>query len=232
MAGGISLNIGANTREAVRGAKDIGDALEDVADSLDDVAKDSVKSGDKLESAFDGARKETAKVERSFRDLADSARKESKSAGDDIGRNVKRGADDATEGVKEIGRESASTAKESAASFDGSAASIGDAFQEIAANAFAGFGPAGLLAGVAAAAGIGVVFSAMEAGKEETEEFREAVGELTSELIEAGDSGAPSLDYIVDKLKELATASEDGADSLKSISDEAKGTGSRSGLRR
>jgi methyl-accepting chemotaxis protein len=150
MANGLSLDITANTREAVRGAKDIGDALGDVADSLDDLAKDGSKSTDKLERSFDDTRKETAKVERGFKDLADTAKRESNTAGDAIGRNVKRGTDDAQDGIKEIGNEAASTAKESAASFDGSAASIGDAFQEVAANAFSSFGPAGLIAGVAA----------------------------------------------------------------------------------
>jgi hypothetical protein len=223
MANGLSLDITANTREAVRGAKDIGDALGDVADSLDDLAKDGSKSTDKLERSFDDTRKETAKVERGFKDLADTAKRESNTAGDAIGRNVKRGTDDAQDGIKEIGNEAASTAKESAASFDGSAASIGDAFQEVAANAFSSFGPAGLIAGVAAAAGIGVVFAQMEKGKEETQEFKETVAELTAELIETGKTGGPALEFVVDKLKELATVSEDGETSLEDLRKTADG---------
>jgi hypothetical protein len=225
MANGLTLNVTANTREAVRGAKDIGDALDDVADSLDDVARDGAKSGDKLEKAFDDTRKANGKVERSFKDLADTAKRESNTAGDALGKNVKRGADDAQDGIKEIGNEAASTAKESAASFDGSAASIGDAFQEVAANAFAGFGPAGLIAGVAAAAGIGVVSSTLEKGKEESEEFKAEIAELAAELIETGKTGGPALEYIVDRLKDLATEGGDAKTNLEDLSDVAKKSG-------
>lgn len=186
MAKGLTLDIGANTREAVVGAKYVADGLDDVAAVLDDLAKDGPKAGDKLEAGMRDAQKATEKTERSFKDLADAAKKESKKAGDDIGKNIKRGTDSAGDSVKEVGDEAASTAKETAASFDGSADSIVGAFQEVAANAFAGFGPAGAIAGLAAAAGIGLVTAAFTAQKEQADELAERFGTMYQEAIDEG----------------------------------------------
>ena len=218
----LTIDITSNTREAVRGAKDIGDALEEVSDSLDDLAKDGDKGGSKLEKSFADTRKEAGKVERSFKDLADTAKRESNTAGDAIGRNVKAGTDKAEDGLNDLKSEAGSTAKEAAASFGG-IEDAGSALQEALANVFVGFGPAGAAAGIAAAVGVGIIFSKMEEGKEQTAEFKAEVAELTAELIEAGDKGGPSLDYIVDKLKELATVSEDGETSLEDLRKTADG---------
>jgi len=208
---GLTLDIGANTREVVRGIKNVSDVLEDVGDSLDDLARGGDQAGGKLEDSFKGtiqasekveqsykdlsrtADRETKdaadsveKVERSFKDLAQTAQRESRDIGNDLSRNVKDGSDAAKRGVEEIGDESASTAKEMAASFDGSAQSIGDAFQEVAANAFAGFGPAGLIAGTAAAIGIGAVTAELQRQQEELDKLKERLGGMYQEAIEDG----------------------------------------------
>lgn len=54
--------------------------------------------------------------------------------------------------------------------------------------------------------------------------MRERVSELTGELIRAGSDGAPSIDYLVDKLRELATSSEDGQVNLDKLAAAAKGS--------
>jgi hypothetical protein len=231
---GISIPILSNVRDFLRGTSDVETALDGVADSLDgladDARRDAARIGDELGSETrDGARDAERSVERlegSFRDLSDRARRESSDAGQSISRNVGDGADRARDGVSEIGEEAASTAKETAASFDGSAESIGDAFQEIAANAFAGFGPAGLIAGLAAAAGIGLVFAKIEEGNQNTEQFKESVSELAAEFIDTGEQGVASLDFIIERLKSLATESEDGKVSLADLADVAGEAGS------
>lgn len=114
-----------------------------------------------------------------------------------------KGAED---GVKEMGEEANSTAKEAAASFDGSAESIIDAFQEVAANAFAGFGPAGALAGLAIAAGIGIAVGEFQKAEEAAEELRQKAIEYADEAREAGvstDAWVTSAARIVDRIKEL-----------------------------
>lgn len=226
----LEVDIVANARDFQRTTRDVSDGLDGVADSLDDLARDAQRSGDRMgDGISDGARegeRGVERLERSFRDMSDSAQRETRSAGRDIERNVRDGSDRAREGVREIGEESASTAREAAASFDGSAQSIGDAFQEVAANAFAGFGPAGMIAGVAAAAGIGLIFAKIEEGAESTQAFKERVAELAAEFIETGDKGAVSLDFIIDKLKSMATETEDSATSLEDLRNVSDRSGS------
>ncbi|MGB3375325.1 MAG: hypothetical protein WBA87_09315, partial [Microbacterium sp.] len=96
--------------------------------------------------------------------------------------DVKRGMRRAEDGVEEFKSEAASTAKEAAASFDGSAESIADAFQETAANAFAGFGPAGAAAGIAVAAGAGVIVEHFTKIKEAADEARESAFQMAFDV--------------------------------------------------
>lgn len=236
------------TREADKSGRGIGDGLSEgveygtrdaekavhkLTDAIDDTAKDADRTGRKIgDGLSDGVKDGTKdseraveKLEGTFKDLTDGVKRETKTIGDSIGDDVKRGSSAASEGIKEVGDEAASTAKEAAASFDGSAESIGSAFQEVAANAFAGFGPAGLVAGVAAAAGIGLVLSALEAGGEETEEYKARVGELTDKFIEAGGQGELSFEQVADALRTMATEGDDVAGTLADILERADKTG-------
>ncbi|PPI28204.1 hypothetical protein [Rathayibacter sp. AY1B5] len=223
---GLSDGVQYGTREAER-------SVDKLTDAIDDSARDADRTGRKIgDGLSDGVKDGTKdseraveKLEGSFKDLADGVKRESKSAGSSLGDEVKRGSAEASDGIREVGDEAASTAKEAAASFDGSAESIGDAFQEVAANAFAGFGPAGLIAGVAAAAGIGLVLSALEAGGEETEEYKARVGELTDKFIEAGGQGELSFEQVADSLRKMATEGDDVAGTLADILERADKTG-------
>lgn len=208
MAGdGIEFKFTSNERDLLRGAGDAESALEDVADALDDVTKagdsadqlsfaDTVREAKRLEDAGEDAGKaidrsmgkaadETDQLERRFKD-AERRAKDLGDAGERAGRDVDRGMERASDGVDELRDEANSTAREAAASFDGSAESIADAFQEIAANAFAGFGPAGAVAGLAAAAGIGMVVAGFDAANEAAEESRQRASEWAQAYIEAG----------------------------------------------
>jgi len=217
----ISIDFLANTRDVLRGTKDLEGALEGVASSLDDVSKEGKRTGEVLgDEISDGAKEAESgveRLERTFKELADTAKRETKSSGDAVRTNIRSGTDGAREGVRELRDESVNTAREAAASFDGSAASIGSAFQEVAANAFAGFGPAGVAAGLAAAAGIGLIIAATEEGQEQTVAFRERVSELTQELIEAGQQGGRPLEDLVSKIKVLASEAEEGKTSLADL---------------
>ena len=252
---GINIPIGANASEAIRAARQAGDAIESIGDELDDLKREASRSGkaagdDLADGIKDGARDaekaterlgdsirddvrdgvrgadtEVKKLEDSFKDAVRASKKETGDLGKDLGTNVKKGTDDAKEGLHEFRDEANSTAKESAASFDGSFESVGDAIQEIAANAFAGFGPAGAVAGLAAAAGIGIVMTKLQDGAEDAERFKARVGELTEELINVGE-GTVGIDYIVDKLKEMATATDDAEVSLADLREIADKSGS------
>jgi len=218
----IKIDFLANTKDVVRGGQDIEETFEKVSDSLDDLAREGQRAGDKLgDGIADGAKQGTAaneRLERSFKELADQSKKTTAGIGDDY----KRSAKDAGEGLDTIKEESNSTAREAAASFDGSAESIGDAFQEVAANAFAGFGPAGALAGLAIAAGLGLGFAALAGGQEETEAFKETVADLGGQFIDAGQKGKRSFSDLVTDVKSLATQTDDSKVSLQDLKDIAK----------
>lgn len=174
----IKIDFLSNARDLIRGTDDVDKALDDVADSLDDMTRAAKKGGDDAERAVDN-------LGDSFRDAARKA-KDLDDAGRDAGRSVENGMDRAEEGVSEFKDEANSTAREAAASFDGSAESIADAFQEIAANAFAGFGPAGAVAGLAAAAGIGLAIAGFESVHEAEERAAELASEWADRFVESG----------------------------------------------
>lgn len=172
----IKISLVADVADAIRGTDKVADAFEGVQDTLDDVSREARKTEDAIAAVGDGSRKAgeaSDDMERKFRDDFDKVRKEAKGAGDAIGREVKDGTDRAGEGMDEFKDEAAGTAREAAASFDGSADSISEVFQEVAANAFAGFGPAGAAAGVAVAVGLGVAISRLQEVADRTNEAKE-----------------------------------------------------------
>ena len=187
----FKLTILSDFGELLRGTKDAGDGFEELADTLDDVARDGDDAADKLE--------------KSFKASLDSVRKEAGTTGKAMGDDLRDGTRKAGEGMSELKDEAASTAREAAASFDGSAESISDVFQEVAANAFAGFGPAGAVAGLAVAAGIGLAVTAMQGYAEEVTAAKESTLDLADELADVGnDPGA--LDWAArlrDRMKEI-----------------------------
>lgn len=230
LADGFQRSASDIIREAERAGEEAGQAL---AQGLregrpaDELADEFRAAARRVEADVQAAAAEvessTEKMERSFRDAFDGARKESSDAGRDVGRNVDDGFDRAKAGAEDFRDEANDTAREAAASFDGSAASIGDAFQEVAANAFVGFGAAGAAAGLAAAAGLGFVFSAMEKAKEEAQDVRDHIGEITGELNDVRLEGADSLEVIADRMRQMSEASEETATKLQDLRDLAEG---------
>lgn len=163
----IDIAFTADTSKVVRETKNIGDALEQVADELGDVGKDAKSLDDKVSDTF--------------RNMG----KDAKKAGDEIGDRVKAGTRKAGDGLEELKGESQSTAKEAAASF-GSIEDAADALQEVAANAFAGFGPAGMAAGAIAAVGIGLGISALTEHADKVNENKEKMLGLAQTIRDNG----------------------------------------------
>ncbi|TFC94575.1 hypothetical protein E3T28_14835 [Cryobacterium sinapicolor] len=232
MAKGINIDIAANTRDFQAGVKDVDKSLSEVADSLDDLTRDTTNSADKAGKALgdgveDGAKdaeQAVERVEKTFKALSDTARRESKDGGKALGDSYREGSGKAQEGLTDFKQEANSTARESAASFDGSADSIVGAFQEVAANAFAGFGPAGAVAGLAAAAGIGLIMKSLGDASTATEEVKTRTQDLAKEYIETGDLGVASMDYLIGRLQDLAT--EGDGINLTKLAKTAKESGS------
>lgn len=238
----IKIPIVADVDRAVADVRKLPDAFEEVQDSLEDVAKEARKTEDALEEVGDGTKKAgdaADDMEKKFRDDFEKVRKSAKDSGDGIGQGFKDGTDRAGEGLDTFKDEADGTAREAAASFDGSAESIGDVFQELAANAFAGFGPAGAAAGIAVAAGLGVAISklqevadeineAKEAGAEWAQSFnmadaeeriqalRDRFAELSSEIVDDRqwwelwqDEAVSALDAVIDAQDKAGTSASD-----------------------
>lgn len=181
MARAHEIAIAADAKDFDRGIRDgvikplenAEEALEDLADAADDAGRDASRSIDKLEDSLKDAQRES-------KDLGDKM----KDAGDD----AKRGMKDAEEGVKGFKDEAMQSARETAASFDGSFESIADLGQEVAANAFADFGPLGAAAGIAVAAGAGVMVDAFNKVEEAASEARDSAFSLAYDVAGALES--------------------------------------------
>jgi hypothetical protein len=212
MAGdGIDIRLGVDPAGVIEGADDAASALEKIDDALGDISK----SGDK----------DLDKLEKSLKDIDQAALRTGDELDRNLGKKTRNATKEAEGGLKDFKEEANSTAKESAASFDGSAESIVDAFQEVAANAFEGFGPAGAVAGLALAAGIGLATSAFTQSQEEIAKTKERVENLGLAMIESGDTGRVSFDAISEELGKILAGSEDAAKSIGDIRNEAQKSG-------
>jgi hypothetical protein len=194
----LKIEVISDVSKVLADTKTLADRYDDVSDTLKDLATAGDKAGDKIESAF--KKDVTERLEDGFKDAEKAAKDlgtkadaafdgisaDARKAGKDVGKSQKDGFKEAEGGLKDFGEEANSTAKESAASFDGSAESILGSFQEVAANAFAGFGPAGAIAGLAAAAGIGIAITQMQAGAEAANEMKQASLDLAGQIVDAG----------------------------------------------
>ena len=169
---GVKLDLVTDTSEIKKGFKDVESALEDVSDSLDDVANDAEGAGQKME--------------RSFSDVAKETKKEARDTAKEVGGSYDKMARDSGDATNQMKEDSFSNAKEVAASFDGSAESIVDGFQGAAAEMFSGFGPAGAAAGLAAAAGLGLITAELQKSKERAAENAEAAWAMAKEMVDAG----------------------------------------------
>ena len=172
MVAGARLDLTTDTSDVKRGMGDIEDALDKVSDALDDVGKDGDDASDKLE--------------RSFADMARETKKEARDMGKDVTKSFQKMEQDGGEATKKMQQDGTAEAEQLASSFDGSAESIVDGFQGAAASMFSGFGPAGAVAGLAAAAGIGLISKSLQDAQEEADNLAAATDEMVAQMLEAG----------------------------------------------
>jgi hypothetical protein len=190
VARGIEIPLIADVAQFVGGMDKAADSVGELADVFDDAGDASERAGDKAGDAMDDAGKESAdaadRVRKSWKEALDDVGDTSRKTGDDIGDSTKRGFEKAEDGARDFRDEADSVAKEAATSFDGSAESITDVFRDVAANAFAGFGPAAAGAGVLIAAGIGIAIERLTEYAEKVNEATEAGAEWATSFNTAG----------------------------------------------
>jgi len=186
MANDIRIGVTADTSAFERGIKSgLIDPLEDAEKALDQIGDASEDGADKIERSMKDAQGDTEKLSDEYKALANTIDAQTKKAGADTKRYLKDGTDGASKGIEEMGDEAASTGKEMAASFSSVEDGL-DAIQELAANALAGFGPAGLVAGAAVAIGMGLAITAGQEAADAINEAKERTGELAQELYDVG----------------------------------------------
>lgn len=203
---GINIDADLGVRGFLKGTKDMEKALEDVSDELETVAK---TGDDGLESLADKLKQ--ARIE------ADKTA----AAGTDVGKGFKKGTDDASDGVKDLNQNTKANLKEVTASFDGSVSSIADGFQGLAAEAFEGFGPAGVLAGAALAAGIGLATTEIQKTEESAKLAKQRVAELGAAFIESG-ADVAQVEAFKNALQDIVTNADDATvkiDELRKFTD-------------
>ena len=176
-------------------AKDSGTALDnlgrdaqDASGKVDAAGRDAATAAGKVDALGTDAHAAATKVDHAFDTIAAASKTK-------MGDGMETGADKAKASLKGVGEEAAGTARETAASFDGSAASVQDSFQEIAANALGSFGPLGAAIGLAGAVGFGML-------RAQAEKTKEAISGLVSTLVDQG--GKMDRGNVLDKLKEFA----------------------------
>jgi uncharacterized coiled-coil DUF342 family protein len=127
--------------------------------------------------------------------------------------------------TKKLGDSAKQNFKEMAGNFTGNVSQMGDATQQFVSESLMGLGPAGIAAGIAAAAGIGLIRGKLDEIKENAKQTSHDVAGITDSLLGL-DDGASAVDLVNDKLREFATtAGEDGKSVLQNLKDDANSTG-------
>lgn len=221
--------------KAANSFDEIGDKADDGFEKAGKAAKDFRKDSDKaLDGVENAASSAAEELETKFKDAFETVKDGSKGIGKDLETGINDGLDGASEGITEFKEESADSAREAAASFSGSFDDVGDLIQEVAANAFRGFGPAGMAAGIAAAAGIGAAIGKLQEMADEAAEAKDAAIDLARELRTV--NGNPkAIDWagrLEDKLSEIADTKEwwepwqkEPVTALEELSDNAEKAG-------
>ena len=164
----LTLDIGANTRDAVRGIGQLGDALDDNGKALQELGRDADKFENKFESAMREVSKDAKRARDDVRDVGDS------------------GFRGAGERSAEFKQEALANFSEVTSSFNGSMTSV----QDLAQGTLGGLASSGLpgvsLAAGAAAVGIGLIGTAIGGVGQSAEEAQQAATDWANAYIEAG----------------------------------------------
>jgi hypothetical protein len=168
----LELSLLSNTRDFQRGTKDAADALEGVSDALDEAVRDGEKAGEKLE--------------RTFKEIATTAQRESKKMGDSFAREAPRGMSKAGEAAKEFKTEAIQNFSEVTSSFRGDLTSIGDLVQGTFGGVAAGISGISLPAAIVAGSLGAVVGGALSAIAADSETMKETVSTNFDEMAQNG----------------------------------------------
>lgn len=212
----FEIDMALNASGVAKGSNDAEKALKKLEDAVSDIGSGGARDVDDLEDALKDAQRETNELADDSKDAGRDIERAYKDAGDGIKKGVGDGLHDAKDEAKQSGREAA-------ASFSGEWDDVGDFLQETLANAFGGFGPLGAAAGIAAAAGLGVITSTILGQQEAADELK---ARLSAAYQEAAEEGRTYLDtaQIIAEASDLMF-NKDRADEWKQVQEDAKQLG-------
>lgn len=186
MAKGIEVGIASETKAFKQGVETgIISPLEDALSTLDDLGK--AKGPQALEKALKDVQAETERLKKETARTADDIDKQYRQSYKKVGDNAKDAFKRAERGAEDFKSEASQSMRETAASISSVEDGL-DAVQEIAANAFSGFGPAGVAAGLVAATGIGFISEALGNASEAADETKARIRSMYEDAASEGRS--------------------------------------------
>lgn len=184
MSGRITIDVGLNTRDVAKGAKDAETALGKLEDAVGDTSKGGARDLDKLEDELKDVQRATERADASMKDVRSS----SKTAFDGASDNVRGFKDEAVQNFSEV-----------ASSFSGDVTQMADGVQGLAG---------GLASALTPGIGIPVAILGAAAGAflqswiESSEQSKERISSMYQDMLDSG-SRFLSDNYINQALGEL-----------------------------
>lgn len=184
MAKGIVIGIASETGAYEKGLRaGVIAPTEDAVEQLEQLGK--TDGPEDLAKSMGEAQTASHRLKKEIKDTADSLEQDFRRGY----RKLKESSDDGTRraiaGMNDLKDESKQSLKETASSIRSVEDGL-DAVQEIAANAFVGFGPAGFVAGSIAATGIGLVTSAFQTAQQAASDTKRRIAEMYQAAVEEG----------------------------------------------
>lgn len=228
MASGINVNIASDTRNFAAGVKSgIIDPIKNAQDTLDKLGAAGQTAGDKLEGAFRDEQTATDHLKSKIDDLNDNIKTKTAGSASSMSKHFKESASKTEEGFSEMKDSARQNAMETAASFNGGFDSISGGLQGMLAEFMAGFGPAGMIAGLVLAGGVGLLTSAIDGMGQETDTDKGKVADLAKEFQAAGNKGKRSFDDVTTAIQDMmdTSSNSDAIISLQKAWDLSKSAG-------
>lgn len=200
MAGRITIDVGLNTRDVAKGAKDGERALENLEDAVRDAGSGGAKGLEKLEDELKDVQRQSERTDRSL---------------DDMGGTSNRSFDQASENVRNFKSEAVQNLSEVASSWEGDLQGMADGVQ-------------GLTGGLASALtpGIGIPVAVLGAAaaaffanwQQAAEDSEQRISDMYAAFIESGTSFV-SEDQIAKAIREIQDDTAKWADAQQRVKD-------------
>lgn len=179
-------DVGDAARDATRDTDKVADSLEDVGDAARDGGRDAERGLEDVEQAAKAASEQAEKLDRDLTEALDHAAATAKTSGDSIGRDTKRGMDDAGAATEDFKNEAKQNLSETVSSFRGDIEDIPQIAQDILGGIIPDLGAVGAGVAAAVAAGIGITIQQLQDMSDRINKAKEDAAALAAEILDTG----------------------------------------------